>query len=375
MSLERAAPHEAYEGTRRQPSAIVGWTEGAVLLHGCRRFAGKRIRRLRALRVPGSSTSGFRHLLQTFLPVDAGLTRAFKEGWREHSKLCDRRLDNEGGRPDKSGGVKADRGRLSRSGAAAFLCALVLVLPAAAAEPTPDEIQQEVGLTPHLGTRIDLSLPVQDSRSARASLGQSFGDVPVLLVLAWYSCPNICSVQLRDLAKGLAALDLAPGADYRVATLSIDPDDGTAEARKTRDLMLEAFPGLAAGLGVFTAGEPGVRALAARLGYRYAYDPRKQQYAHPAVVTVLTPRGDVSQYLTGLLFPANSLRSAVIQAGEGSVGGPLQYLITHCYSYDPQTGRYTLQILTLLRYLGVGFVVLLCAGLLWLMRTEERKNP
>lgn len=260
-------------------------------------------------------------------------------------------------------------------GAAVFLCVLVLALPAAAAEPTPDQIRDSVGLTPHLGTRIDLSLPVQESESVRGRLGRSFGNVPVLLVLAWYSCPNICSVQLRDLAKSLAGLDLAPANDYRVATLSIDPHDGSAEVRKTRTMMLGAFPGLAAGLDVYTGERHGVQALADRLGYRYTYDARIQQYAHPAVVTVLTPEGDVSQYLTGLLFPADSLRKAIIQAGERGVGGPLQYLVTHCYSYDPQTGRYTLQILTLLRYLGVGFVVALGFGLMWLTRKARRGSP
>jgi len=33
------------------------------------------------------------------------LTFAFKEGWREHSKLCDHQPDTEGGRQGKSGGM------------------------------------------------------------------------------------------------------------------------------------------------------------------------------------------------------------------------------------------------------------------------------
>jgi len=51
-------------------------------------------------------------LPDTVLPDDAGLTFAFKEGWREHSRLCDRRLDTEGGRQRKSGGMKVDNNRL-----------------------------------------------------------------------------------------------------------------------------------------------------------------------------------------------------------------------------------------------------------------------
>jgi hypothetical protein len=51
-------------------------------------------------------------LPETFVPDDAGLTFAFKEGRRVHSRLCARRSDTEGGRQDKSAGMKADRNRL-----------------------------------------------------------------------------------------------------------------------------------------------------------------------------------------------------------------------------------------------------------------------
>ncbi len=54
-----------------------------------------------------------RRLPETFIPDDAGMAFAFKEGWREHSKLCDRQPDTEGGRQDKSGGMKVDRNRLT----------------------------------------------------------------------------------------------------------------------------------------------------------------------------------------------------------------------------------------------------------------------
>ena len=54
-----------------------------------------------------------RRLPETFRPDDAGLTFAFQEGWREHSELCDLQPDTEGGRQDKSDGMKVDRNRLS----------------------------------------------------------------------------------------------------------------------------------------------------------------------------------------------------------------------------------------------------------------------
>jgi hypothetical protein len=53
-----------------------------------------------------------RRFPETSIPDDAGLAFAFKEGWREHGQLCDHQPDTEGGRQDRSAGVKADRNRL-----------------------------------------------------------------------------------------------------------------------------------------------------------------------------------------------------------------------------------------------------------------------
>ena len=50
---------------------------------------------------------------ETSVPDDAALTFAFKEGWREHSNLCDHQADTEGGREDKSAGMDVDRNRLN----------------------------------------------------------------------------------------------------------------------------------------------------------------------------------------------------------------------------------------------------------------------
>jgi hypothetical protein len=47
-----------------------------------------------------------------FVPADAGLAFVFKECFREHSALCDRERDAEGGRQDKPDGTRIDRNRL-----------------------------------------------------------------------------------------------------------------------------------------------------------------------------------------------------------------------------------------------------------------------
>ena len=46
----------------------------------------------------GVDLNGLRRLPVIFLPAEAGLAFVFKEGWQEHSELCDCQSDTEGGR-------------------------------------------------------------------------------------------------------------------------------------------------------------------------------------------------------------------------------------------------------------------------------------
>lgn len=70
------------------------------------------------LRAPSVEARGaaprLRRLPEILIPDDAGLTFAFKEVRQEHSAPCDCRSDTEGGRQDKSDGMKIDRNRLIR---------------------------------------------------------------------------------------------------------------------------------------------------------------------------------------------------------------------------------------------------------------------
>ena len=253
----------------------------------------------------------------------------------------------------------------------ALTCALLSLTSAAwGRAPTPDEILARVGFEQRLDAPLPPDLQLKDSAGHPVVLGTVFGQVPVILMLAWYSCPNVCSVELRDLADSLKQLRLRPGKDYRVVTVSIDPRDGTQQAADTRDLLLGQYgsEALARGLHVLTADESTVRTLAHAVGYRYAYDARIDQYAHPTGIVVLTAAGRVSRYLFGLRFPQDTLRKALVQAGAGRIGSLVEYVITCCYGFDPHTGRYTLSILLIMKYLGIGFLALILGLLLWLTR-------
>ena len=243
-----------------------------------------------------------------------------------------------------------------------------------AGTPNANAILAQISFQQRLNHAIPLQLAVRNVAGKTVTLRNYFTHTPLILALAWYSCRNICGVELRDLALSLKTVDLTPGKDYQVLTVSIDPRDDLEQARQTRKMMLAQYGGLAHGLHVVTAKPAVIRQLADAIGYRYTYDTRLDQYAHPAGIVILTPDGMISRYLLGLLFPQDTLFKALVQAGEGKIGNVIDSFITRCYTFDPTTGRYTLSILSIARYAGIGFALLLAAGIGILLWRERRSR-
>ena len=90
-----------------------------------------------------------------------------------------------------------------------------------------------------------------------------------------------------------------------------------------------------------------------------SYDPATHEYAHPSGFVVLTPDGRISRYFFGVNFNPKELRSAIIAAGKGQNGSVIKQLILLCCHYNPITGKYGELVLTVLRVLGSGTVLLM----------------
>ena len=85
-----------------------------------------------------------------------------------------------------------------------------------------------------------------------------------------------------------------------------------------------------------TGSDPDIRAVTDAVGFRYAYDERTRQFAHVAVLVVLTPGGRVSRYLYGVEFPSKDVRLALVEASEGRVGHQLRPPAAHLLPLRPR---------------------------------------
>lgn len=236
---------------------------------------------------------------------------------------------------------------------------------------------REVDIDEHLGRALDRGLAFTDSRGRRFVLGDALpGDRPVLLVLAYYRCPMLCGLVLRGVVEGLNQLSFRLGEQYRVLTVSFDPRDTPDGARQKRQSVLAGLGRSPADPGAwpFLIGdEPTIHRLADDLGFRFAYDPRTEQYAHPAAIFALTPDGRVSRYLYGVEFSPRDLRLALLEAGEGKIGTIVDRVILTCYRYDQASRAYAPFVFGFMR-LGGGLILASLAVLFALLLRGERRR-
>lgn len=238
----------------------------------------------------------------------------------------------------------------------AALWALVLgsfARVAAAAEAVPFPLR-DVDVVEHLGDSVPLDLPFLDQTGQRVTLADVLADgKPVLLTLNYYNCATLCGVHLNALLSGLRELDWVPGDQFHVVTVSIDPAEGPPLAAAKRSTFLGAL-----GKGDvdwrFLVGVDGSEAALARaVGFGYHYDEDTKQWAHPAVLTFLSPSGVVSRYLYGLDLNARDIKFSLMESAAGRLGSPVERVVLSCFRFDESTGRYTAEAFGIMRLGGL----------------------
>ena len=230
------------------------------------------------------------------------------------------------------------------------------------ASDMPEELSA-VAVDEHLDAQVDLGLQFQDHTGKTVALGNLVtGDIPTLLTLNYYTCETLCSLQLNAVLDGLKGLDWVPGDEFRVITVSIDPNEDAKLARSKRETYLESLGKGEVEWHFLTGDQAAIASLADTVGFRYSYDEATGQYAHPAVVSFLSPEGRVARYIYGVVYGARDLKFALMESAAGRVGSPAEKLILSCFRYDENLGKYTPFAFGVMRLGGV--FTMLAMGLL-----------
>jgi protein SCO1/2 len=221
---------------------------------------------------------------------------------------------------------------------------------------TPN-ILKSVNVEGHLNAQVPLDATFRDDAGRTVTVRDLLHDGrPVIFVPAYYECPMLCTQVLNSLFTALTVISLNPGKDFTVVAMSFDPKEPTGLARDKKAAYMAKYkrPGTEDGFRFLTGDQASITAVLDTVGYKYKYDPAIDQYAHPAMIAVLTPDARISKYFLGIDYSARDLRFALIEASEGHVGSTFERkVITWCYNYDPTTGKYGLLTMRLVQAGGI----------------------
>jgi protein SCO1/2 len=258
-----------------------------------------------------------------------------------------------------------------------FITSLAVACPPAAhSTPTLPPILQRVGFDQRLDEQVPLDLAFVDEAGHSVKLANYVHDKPVILVLAYYRCPMLCTLVLNGLTQGMLDIPFTVGKEFEIVTVSIDPRETPAQAAAKKKTYVDRYGrlGAAEGWHFLTGGQESVDRLTAAVGFRYAYDAQRDEFAHASGIMMLTPSGKLSRYFYDVKFSGRDLKLGLIDASEHKIGSPVDQILLFCFHYDPNAGKYGPAVMTFVRCGGVLTLVVLGGFLFSLWRGDRRRQ-
>ncbi|MDX1932113.1 MAG: SCO family protein [Capsulimonadales bacterium] len=241
----------------------------------------------------------------------------------------------------------------------------------------PINAARDISWTQRLDHQVTLATPFRNENGQVEPLSTYFGKRPVVLVMPFYKCPGICTQELNGMVDAFKdpQIRFRVGRDFDVVTISINPKETPelATAKKKEYLDILDQPGAENGWHFLTGEEANIKKVADEIGFKYTYDAKTDQYAHPGGIVVLTPQGKVSRYFFGVGFSPRDVRFAVTEAGQGRIGTAVDNFLLACYHYDPQTGTYGPAVFRIMQVLGISTVAILGSFIFLSIRQEQRQ--
>jgi protein SCO1/2 len=247
-----------------------------------------------------------------------------------------------------------------------------VVAPSAGQSNAPSEDGAD-GIDEHLGDIVPLDLRFTDESGAEVRLGDLV-DRPTIVSLVYYSCPSVCRPLLEEVTVMLGKLqgmEMEPGVDYRVLTISFDATDSPDGSARLKDeytsSLSDGFPPSA--WTFLTGDSAAVATFTGAVGFRYRRAGK--DFAHPTTLVILSPKGKITRYLIGSEYLAADIKLSLLEASAGRVGPTIAKFFKYCFSYDPEGRKYVLNVT---RVVGASSVIGLALFAVFLTAGGRRRS-
>jgi protein SCO1/2 len=262
---------------------------------------------------------------------------------------------------------------------AAALSLLILSAQTANAEPwtTPSKLDprfNDVHFDQRLGEILPLSTIVTDENGNTGPLSSFFNQRPVIFALAYYNCPNLCTLVLNGVAESVKPFVAGLGKSFDILTLSIDPEEKSPLALAKRRAYLARLGKTEGAWHFLTADEKNIKAIATAAGFFYRRDEISKEFFHPSGELIISPQGKISQYFFGIKFDSKKVQAALQAAKNEKQGSIIDRVLLYCFHYEPSMSRNGPLIIKGIRVLGLISAGSLAVLLIWLFRYKPKES-
>lgn len=230
----------------------------------------------------------------------------------------------------------------------------------------------EVGIDEKLGNTLPLDLTFQTSEGKTVAL-KDIINKPTLIALVYYECPGICNPMQNELAWTIDKLQLEPGKDFQVISISFDHKETPAIAAKwKKNYLMTIKRKFDPNSWLFLTGDS-LNILKLTEACGFYFKPAEKQFVHAATLVTVSPQGKISRYLFGTDFNPFDVKMALLEAESGKTNPTISKVLQYCFSYDPKGRQYTLNVTRIVgtvMLLGIGIFL----GVLVLKKKKVNKN-
>jgi protein SCO1/2 len=228
----------------------------------------------------------------------------------------------------------------------------------------------QLGIADRPGAQVPLGTLFRGEDGREVSLRELING-PTLLSFVYYRCPNACDLLLTDIASAVRPLNLRPGSDFQLLSVSIDERETPADAREAKRIALaslpQSFPPQA--WRFLTGSKDSIARLTEAVGFHF----RRQgdEFDHPMALIALSPAGKVTRYLVGTEFLPLDLHMSILEASKGTIGPTIARVLHFCLHYDPNSGKYAFNTL---KVTGVVTLAFAAAFVLYLVLGGRKRR-
>ena len=235
----------------------------------------------------------------------------------------------------------------------------------------------DIGIDEQLGKSLPLDLYFNDETGSRKALREYITGTTVL-AFVYYECPGICSPLMTSIAEVVDKVNLEPGENYNIITISIDEFEKPALAadkkRNYMKLIEKKFPESA--WRFLTGDSVSIKTITDAAGFHFKREGT--QFIHSGALLFIAGDGKICRYL----FPGYSenkgyrilpfdFKMAITETSKGVSAPTIARMLQFCFSYDPQGKTY---VLNFTRIFGAGILLVAIVFVLYITIKPKMKE-